>query len=358
MSGHEYQCAMLLSLACRSLLVLNAHTMRPTIPMTSTTSTTADKQQSRRHLRQLFWLAHSIDKEMALRSGLSPVLSDEFCDLTPPLIPGMPGITTRAHSPHGFQDGPSAPPPPRQDATSSSSNNNDARFVPPVLALSLMKSRISRILYSEAALHKSGVETLYDIRQLDDELERWRMTVPAAWRPRLGPAVASQSQSSTSSQQHLSGASEENSPDQQQYGAEDDVLDGHRGRSSNNNNGSARRNLDATTAASSGASSERPPMTATAIVPAQSPHAVMSRLAYYHLLSVVHRASGRCRAISGSHHASHQDVEGGGGGDDMATAASLGAGISSSLAISVQASRMTIYSLRDLWQCTSAYAFW
>ncbi|KXJ87964.1 hypothetical protein Micbo1qcDRAFT_20337 [Microdochium bolleyi] len=313
MSGHEYQGAMILSLACRSLLVLNAHTTRPTVPLTAEQHDCGDKQQqhdARRHLRQLFWLAYSMDKEMSLRSGLSPAFSDEFCDLTPPQIPGF-----------------TSPPPTDGAGDSQQYRSPDARFMPPSLAMSLMKSRICRVLYSELALHKSSVETLYDIRLLDDELENWRLSMPAEWRPTLSPADSLPTSASTSAESSAAASPEDT---------------GERGE--NDGQGPEPR--------------KAVPETVMATVAPQSPHAVMSKLAYYHLLSVVHRASGRCRAMSSPQERQSREMGSSSSSSSSAELAALGTGISSSLAISVQASRMTICCLRDWWASTSSYSFW
>ncbi|KAJ1323632.1 proline utilization trans-activator [Microdochium nivale] len=301
MSGHEFQGAMILSLACRSLLVLNAHTLHPTIPLTAEhNNEDAQQQTSRRHLRQLFWLAHSMDKEMSLRSGLGPAFSDEFCDLTPPQVPG------------------SVPPPQLLGSDMDGQpqhhhNKLDARFMPPALVMSLMKSRICRVLDSEAALHKTSFETLRDIRLLDEELEQWRMSMPAEWRPTLNPG--------SSTPGSYSGSATSSSAASPGDGVE--VSEGN-------------------------------PEAAKAARPLQSPHAVMVKLAYYHLLSVVHRASGRCRAMTPQQQQHHTNNNSNG----TEELANLGEGISSSLAISVQASRMTICCIRDLWESTSSYSFW
>lgn len=53
------------------------------------------------------------------------------------------------------------------------------------LRLSIIKSRAYSALYSLKALQKSDAELLKEIRELDDELERWRLSVPLEWRPTL-----------------------------------------------------------------------------------------------------------------------------------------------------------------------------
>lgn len=53
------------------------------------------------------------------------------------------------------------------------------------LQLAIIKSHTSKGLYSASALRKTDAETLRSVRELDDELERWRMSIPEAERPTL-----------------------------------------------------------------------------------------------------------------------------------------------------------------------------
>jgi hypothetical protein len=51
--------------------------------------------------------------------------------------------------------------------------------------LSHIKEKVSRRLYSVQTLKKTNAELLRDIRELDEELEAWRLSIPAAFRPAL-----------------------------------------------------------------------------------------------------------------------------------------------------------------------------
>ncbi|OQD81585.1 hypothetical protein PENANT_c026G09190 [Penicillium antarcticum] len=121
------------------------------------------RQQKDRQLRNLFWICYTMDKDIALRTGQPPTISDENCDLTLP-----PGYLERA-----FLD----------------VEDEDAPFLGPVfpfdLRLSIIKARAHRELYSVSSLRKSDAELLKSIRVLDDELEEWRLSVPPAWRPTM-----------------------------------------------------------------------------------------------------------------------------------------------------------------------------
>ncbi|KAI6775239.1 hypothetical protein HG530_001997 [Fusarium avenaceum] len=51
--------------------------------------------------------------------------------------------------------------------------------------LSLIKERTSRLLYSAQAAKKTPSQLLQDIRELDEELEAWRISIPPDFRPAL-----------------------------------------------------------------------------------------------------------------------------------------------------------------------------
>ncbi|KAJ5973117.1 transcriptional regulator family: Fungal Specific TF [Penicillium vulpinum] len=123
-----------------------------------------DKRSEQKHtqLRNLFWICYTIDKDLALRTGQPPTIIDENCDLTLP-----PGYLDRA-----FLD----------------VENEDPWYGPVFpfdLRLSIIKARAHRELYSVSCLQKSDAELLKSIRELDDALEEWRLSVPPEWRPTM-----------------------------------------------------------------------------------------------------------------------------------------------------------------------------
>ncbi|KAI8292754.1 Fusaridione A cluster transcription factor fsdR [Colletotrichum sp. SAR11_240] len=184
-------------------------------------------------LRRLFWLSYKLDKEISLRTGQPPSIDDEHCDLTLPQMDWWTRASDDTGGSPSFLD----------EATITSTLQPDS------LQLTIIKSKISRMLYSVAALKKSDAEMLRDIRELDDELEGWRM------KGRLG--------------------------------MEEIIL----------------------------------------------------HFEYHYLMAMIHRASGRCRCWA----------SGEGGGLE---------GVSSSLALSVQASRSTLYFLRAAIHGVEQVAFW
>ncbi|KAJ5666636.1 transcriptional regulator family: Fungal Specific TF [Penicillium macrosclerotiorum] len=187
-------------------------------------------ERSRRRqeqLRNIFWICYTFDKDVSLRTGQPPTIADENCDLTLPA-----GYLDRAFIDPEKDDSPLLEP-----------------TFPFDLRLSMIKSRAHSHLYSVSALAKSDADLLKSIRELDDELEEWRLSIPVTWRPTMSFS----------------------------------------------------------------------PETSD---PNMSMHSVMLRLNYYLCMSVIHQASSRCKSWT----------QGSGMMD----------GVSSSLALSVEASRSTL----------------
>lgn len=107
------------------------------------------------HLRNLFWICYVLDKELSLRTGRPPSLNDDDCDL------GFPAEYVDCASTTHM-------PPPFAGADAK------ALLFPTDLRLSMITSRIYRALYSVSALRKSDAELLRTIRELDDDLEKWK----------------------------------------------------------------------------------------------------------------------------------------------------------------------------------------
>lgn len=109
------------------------------------------------HHRDLFWICYIIDKEITFRTGRPPAINDTSCDLT---------------FPRDYL---------KYDVLESS----DIPQYPGDLRLSLIKSKAYIDLYSPHALRKSDAEILRGIRELDDQLENWRQSLPPGNRPTL-----------------------------------------------------------------------------------------------------------------------------------------------------------------------------
>lgn len=164
-SGQVPSASLLHSLACRIMFILGGHTLPDPWSMNGI----ADRPtRERRQLRRLFWLCFMIDKEIALRTGQPPAIDDEQCDLTlPEGYLEVQYVDRCLYSPAAL------------------TNDSAIPVMPGDLRLGLIKSKACKLLYSTDALRKSDAELLRDIRELDDELERWRLSVPPQHRPVL-----------------------------------------------------------------------------------------------------------------------------------------------------------------------------
>lgn len=129
----------------------------------------------RDHIRKLFWLCYISDKDLALLSGLPPILANEYCDI---------GVFNKECLNHDvfLQSSSDAT---DVDNIGTIAWNKAIPFLPDDPYLGLLKERIFRLLYSPSALKIIDSELLTRIRQLDDELESWRLSVPPALRPKL-----------------------------------------------------------------------------------------------------------------------------------------------------------------------------
>ncbi|GJC77504.1 hypothetical protein ColLi_00342 [Colletotrichum liriopes] len=183
-------------------------------------------------------------------------MDDDFCDLTLPedYQSTDTSQTENRISPYGF------------DSPIPSSRLWDMR-------LAILKSKVLKSLYSPTAFQKQDAYLLQTIRELDDELEKWRMSVDLAQRPTLG---------SLGDRACLV----------------DQAIDLHTRMQRN-----------------------------------------VARFEFHYLLASIHRASGRCSSWMS------------GGTEDLT-------GISSSISIAVQASRMTIHHLCAVVDVVSEEAFW
>lgn len=119
----------------------------------------------------LFWLCYMLDKDISLRTGNPPLLTDIYCDLTPP--DNYLNYYTYL---------------PNLDASFDVNDNTNwcpTPHLPGDLRLSRLKEKVYRLLFSAQALRDNDNQLLLNIRQLDDEIERWRLSVPVNFRPAL-----------------------------------------------------------------------------------------------------------------------------------------------------------------------------
>ncbi|KAL3469695.1 hypothetical protein BJX99DRAFT_251781 [Aspergillus californicus] len=153
------------SISARMIFMLGAHifTDQPSwIPISDHNVET----RTRTHLRNLFWLCYTIEQDVSLRTGHAQLFSEDNCDLTLP-----PGYVEEMNLSLEYHE--------------NSIDLPENPLFPMDIRLSLIKARAYNALYSFKALRKTDAEILKNIRELDDELERWRLSVPARWRPTL-----------------------------------------------------------------------------------------------------------------------------------------------------------------------------
>ncbi|TLS29423.1 hypothetical protein PpBr36_02132 [Pyricularia pennisetigena] len=136
----------------------------------------------RRHMRNLYRISYLFDKELELRTGLPPCMDNDYCDLAIlerswsidteglPLDKPMPLGNT------GFS---------KYTLTLGEEIAFKGKLDPAQLRISMIKSRVSKLLYSVTSLRKSDAQLLRDIRELDEELDRWRSSLPPQHRPML-----------------------------------------------------------------------------------------------------------------------------------------------------------------------------
>jgi hypothetical protein len=153
--GQPQTAELLMSLAVRILYNLKGNINKPSYP---------DPEQIHlhHHLRALFWVCYSIDKEMSLRRCQPPIINDADCDLD------LPATYVSVTSDHQFFHSPLS---------------LQELLYPTDLRLAVLKSKIYRLLYSPSSLTQSEGARLQVIRQLDEELSDLKSQFPAVCQP-------------------------------------------------------------------------------------------------------------------------------------------------------------------------------
>ena len=123
------------------------------------------------HLRNLFWICYTTDKDICLRVRQPPALSDSYCDLTVPLH-YLEEISKNFTIGLGTE------------------RVHPTLMFPTDLKISQIKSRTYDLLYSLPASRKSNLQLVMDIKQLSDSLEACRLAIPESERPHLLPRYA------------------------------------------------------------------------------------------------------------------------------------------------------------------------
>jgi len=162
--GQLQKAAVIHSVACRMMFTLGANTA--VVP--PLTSLPDHPWRVKNQLRKLFWMIYCNDKEISLRTGQPPSINDDDCDLT---------------LPHGYLDFKYVDDIPEFENLLL--DDTAVPLLPGDVRLDIIKSKTYTLLYSARAMRKSDAEVIRDIRQLDDELEAWRLSVPPGFRPSL-----------------------------------------------------------------------------------------------------------------------------------------------------------------------------
>ncbi|KAL4924977.1 transcription factor domain-containing protein [Aspergillus undulatus] len=164
MTGELQSSTHYISISSRCIIAAGIHTMGDPVPIPENTYADLSELRIKKHLRNLFWLCYSLDKDLSLRTGQSHCLHDEDCNLQ------LPSEYTANLS---------------RMAYSAAPRPTDGPLFFQELRLSLIKSRIFTALYSHQGLQTSDSEVIRLIRELDNELEQWRLSMPPDLRPIL-----------------------------------------------------------------------------------------------------------------------------------------------------------------------------
>ncbi|EWZ86480.1 hypothetical protein BFJ63_vAg8790 [Fusarium oxysporum f. sp. narcissi] len=166
--GHSESSVILHSIACRMAFILGGNTYTETQAFRNEIT---NQERQTRHIRLLFWHCYIFDKDIALRTGQPPFISDMHCDLT---------------LPKGYVETQFVLPLPGHHISSSYyADESLVPFLPGELRLSMLKHKTYELLYSTKALAKLDSEIIRAILELDDELESWRLSIPKVVRPAL-----------------------------------------------------------------------------------------------------------------------------------------------------------------------------
>ncbi|KAL8388769.1 hypothetical protein RB595_008911 [Gaeumannomyces hyphopodioides] len=286
-------------------------------------------ERLRRHLRQLYRISFLLDKELAIRTGLPPIMHDDYCDLEMLERAWSIDLTGLPIHQREMRNGVPTGPTLLEEVTQKEV------LEPYAMRLVILKSRTCQLLYSRASGRKTDAELLRDIRELDAELDRWRSSVPQRFRPVLtssrsaslrplaaraaaaasGGLVGDHSASpASSSDAGFFGTGMANTPSPPGVSGAQQLQPGW------GNAGGIVQDLDDQVTMKE----------------------IMQHFEYYYLLATIHRASGRCQVWSSGPTEGDREL----------------AVVSSSHALSLQASRSTLIYLRAASRCAQGMNFW
>ncbi|KAL4811478.1 hypothetical protein BDV18DRAFT_9906 [Aspergillus unguis] len=143
--GHTKAVDILLAMALRILYNLGAHRY------------TVIHEPEGAHLRAIFWWCYGFDKNLAMRFGRPPVFNDMDCDLRLP-----DGYISSCSDDHFFMR----------------PLSSEQVLYPSDLRLTLIKSKIYTLLYSDHGQAQPEARRLQYIRELDEELNSLKASFP------------------------------------------------------------------------------------------------------------------------------------------------------------------------------------
>lgn len=157
------------SIACRIVCALRGHLCESS-NISGLKNTRSDREIH--HIRMLFWLFYMLDKDISLFTGNPPLLTEIYSDLILPdnyydhytYLPTLTLSITGSEQPQSTTLSPHLPGDPH---------------------LTHLKEKVYRQLLSARAMKDNDNQLLLNIRQLDDEIEHWRLSIPANFRPAL-----------------------------------------------------------------------------------------------------------------------------------------------------------------------------
>lgn len=121
-------------------------------------------------MQLLFWVFYILDKNISLFTGNPPLLTETFCNLTVPV---------------NYETWESAGDPSRLPSAGEVVQAIFKAHLPGDPQLCCLKEDVYRKLLSCRASMDNDNQLLLNIRQLDEEIERWRLSIPAGYRPAL-----------------------------------------------------------------------------------------------------------------------------------------------------------------------------
>ncbi|KAL4880111.1 fungal-specific transcription factor domain-containing protein [Aspergillus karnatakaensis] len=148
--GHTPSADLLLAVAARIIYRLGGHRY------------SVIREPEGKHLRALFWLCYCLDKELSIRFGRPPSINDIDCDLR------LPDNYIVSWSDDRFLHRPLS---------------SQRLLYPSDLRLSMIKSRIYTLLYSEQGRAQPEARRLQYIRELDKELNDLKFKFPESCWP-------------------------------------------------------------------------------------------------------------------------------------------------------------------------------